>query len=212
MIQALALLLGLLSFNWAKTGSFNLVANTVEYSWFCGPCTVLSPDISVLDDLQTYVRIAIFKWLIVKLLFRYILSKDCALNNIQHISYLTKVYPIRADTFLPRRSNYDSTPNFFWMISSKSGCILSCFKLLRVDSILLTSLSLILMTWSCFAFAVSYMHTCFLIWSILAPCTSSACLFTLSCHFSYLSFLSYLNYFIGRLGLSPYQLVSGYII
>ena len=95
-----------------------------------------------------------FKWLIVKLLFRYILSKDCALNNIQHISYLTKVYPIRADTSLPRRSNYDSTPNFFWMISSKSGCIL-CFKLLRVDSILLTSLSLILMTLSCFAFAVS---------------------------------------------------------
>ena len=29
------------------------------------------------------------KWLIVKLLFRYILSKDCALNNIQHISYFS---------------------------------------------------------------------------------------------------------------------------
>jgi len=100
-------------------------------------------------------HLGFFKWLIVKLLFRYILSKDCALNNIQHISYLTKVYPIRVDTSLPRRSNYDSTPNFFWMISSKSGCILLCFKLLRVDSILLTSLSLILMTLSCFAFAVS---------------------------------------------------------
>jgi hypothetical protein len=37
-------------------------------------------------------------------------------------------------------------------------------------------------------------------------------LFTLSCHSSYLSFLSYLSYFIGRLGLYPYQLVSGYII
>jgi hypothetical protein len=34
-------------------------------------------------------------------------------------------------------------------------------------------------------------------------------LFTLSCHSSYLSFLSYLSYFIGRLGLYPYQLVSG---
>ena len=101
-------------------------------------------------------HLGFFKWLIVKLLFCYILSKDCALNNIQHISYLTKVYPIRVDTSLPCRSNYDSTPNFFWMISSKLGCILSCFKLLRVDSLLLTSLSLmLLMTLSCFAFAVS---------------------------------------------------------
>ena len=40
---------------------------------------------------------------------------------------------------------------------------------------LYTRLSLILMTLSCFAFAVSYMHTCFLTWSIMAPCTGSAC-------------------------------------
>jgi hypothetical protein len=43
-------------------------------------------------------------------------------------------------------------------------------------------------------------------------CSHLGLLFTLSCHSPYLSFLLYLSYFIGRLGLYPYQLVSGYII
>ena len=78
-------------------------------------------------------------------------------------------------TSLLRRFTHGATPtpNFFWIISSKLGQILLCFNPLRVDSILFTSLSHILMTLSCLAFAVSY--TCFLTWSKLVPCTGLAC-------------------------------------